>query len=138
MSLGYAQKNLTATTGDPSTVVLSLSNYGTVAIQLSGTFTATTVFETTVNNVTWVALAVVPVAGGAAVTGATAVGAWVANCGGLAQVRVRCSAFTSGVISASIGASVTQGTSLLIPPTTDPAVAGAIWNDAGTLSVSAG
>jgi hypothetical protein len=49
---------------------------------------------------------------------------------------------SNGITAAEIavtGDSDLLGTAnVIIIPTTDPAVAGAIWNDAGTLSVSAG
>jgi len=41
-------------------------------------------------------------------------------------------------LSASGVASLTNTANVLVIPTTDPGVAGAIWNDAGTLKVSAG
>ncbi len=106
MALVYAQNNLLATTGAPSTVTILLSNLGSCAIQLAGTFVGTVLFEATVDNSTWVALSLTPSAGGAAVTSATAPGIWQGACGGYGQVRARCSAFTSGVIIASVGAAI--------------------------------
>jgi hypothetical protein len=41
-------------------------------------------------------------------------------------------------LSASGVASLTNAANVLVIPTTDPGVAGAIWNDEGTLSISAG
>lgn len=107
MTLVFAQKNLLATTGFPSTVEVLVSGYGEVAIQLAGTFTATVLFEATTDGSTYSALSVTPAAGGVAVTSATATGQWQGDCGGFSSVRARCSAFTSGVIIASIGAGVT-------------------------------
>ena len=40
-------------------------------------------------------------------------------------------ALTCGDLTAS-------GTATIIPPTTDPGIAGALWNDGGTLAISAG
>jgi hypothetical protein len=68
-------------------------------IQLSGTWVGTVQFEQTLDNgTTWIAKTVYPALGGAAVTSATANGQWKFACGGETQVRVRCSAFTSGTI----------------------------------------
>ena len=47
-------------------------------------------------------------------------------------------AVTATTLSASGAASLLSTANVIIVPTTDPAVAGALWNDAGTLSVSAG
>ena len=68
-------------------------------IQLTGTFTGTVQFEETLDSgTTWITKTVYPVAGGAGVTSATAVGTWKFACGGSTNFRVRCSAFTSGPI----------------------------------------
>lgn len=45
---------------------------------------------------------------------------------------------TATTITASGAAELTSTANVLVIPTTDPGVAGAIWNNAGTLSVSAG
>ena len=47
-------------------------------------------------------------------------------------------AITATTISASGNATLSGTANVIIIPTVDPAVAGAIWNDNGTLSVSAG
>ena len=47
-------------------------------------------------------------------------------------------AVTATTISASGNATLSGTANVIIIPTSDPGVAGAIWNDAGTLSVSAG
>lgn len=47
-------------------------------------------------------------------------------------------AVTATTISASGDATLSGTANVIIIPTSDPGVAGAIWNDAGTLSVSAG
>jgi hypothetical protein len=41
-------------------------------------------------------------------------------------------------LSASGVASLTNAANVIVIPTIDPGVAGAIWNDEGTLSISAG
>lgn len=47
-------------------------------------------------------------------------------------------AVTATTISASGNATLSGTANVIIIPTADPQVAGAIWNDNGTLSVSAG
>ena len=47
-------------------------------------------------------------------------------------------AVAATTISASGNATLSGTANVIIIPTVDPGVAGAIWNDAGTLSVSAG
>lgn len=83
-------------------VLLSVAGYGTVAFQLTGTFTATQTFEGSVDGVNFVAMSVVPIGSTTAVTTATAVGIWVGNASGLHAVRVRCSAWTSGTATVKI------------------------------------
>ena len=47
-------------------------------------------------------------------------------------------AVTATTVTASGNATLSGTANVIIIPTSDPGVAGAIWNDAGTLSVSAG
>jgi hypothetical protein len=47
-------------------------------------------------------------------------------------------AVTATTISASGNATLSGTANVIIIPTVDPAVAGAIWNNSGTLEVSAG
>jgi cytoskeletal protein CcmA (bactofilin family) len=47
-------------------------------------------------------------------------------------------AVVATTLSASGAASLTNTANVIVIPTVDPAVAGAIWNDEGTLSISAG
>ena len=79
------------------------STVGAVAIQVSGTFSATLTFEVTVDGTHWVAAAAAaPAATEARVTTATAAGLWQMNTAGYDAVRVRCSAFTSGSAAVTI------------------------------------
>ena len=72
-------------------------------VQLTGTWSATIQFEgTTSVGGTFVAVNAVPVGGTTAVTSATGNGAWRIAVAGLAQVRVRCSAVSSGPAVAAI------------------------------------
>ena len=47
-------------------------------------------------------------------------------------------AVTATTVTASGNATLSGTANVIVIPTSDPGVAGAIWNDAGTLSVSAG
>ena len=47
-------------------------------------------------------------------------------------------AVTATTISASGNATLSGTANVIIIPETDPAVAGAIWNNSGTLAISAG
>lgn len=79
---------------------------GDVGVQITGTFAATLAFEGTVDGTTWFAITAVPPGTGAAgVTSTAAVGAWRLISGGLAQVRVRVSAYTSGTVVVTVVAS---------------------------------
>lgn len=98
----------TATSG--STVALDLAGgsmydpvlyqYNTMAIQVTGTFTATLTFQSSFDGSTWVSHTVTtaPVTAsiGTQVTTATAAGKWYANVSGIRKFRVTCTAYTSG------------------------------------------
>lgn len=59
-------------------VLVDTAGYGSIVLQLAGTFTGTITFQASNDLTTWTAVAGWPVAGGAApVTTATAVGQWV-------------------------------------------------------------
>ena len=45
---------------------------------------------------------------------------------------------TATTVTATGAVTATSTANVIVIPTSDPGVAGAIWNDAGTLSVSAG
>lgn len=88
---------------------LEMPGFGTCAIQLSGTFTATLVFEVSITKDVWTTLNVTPPNSTSAVTGATAAGLWFGAVGGMQAIRVRCSAFTSGVINVDLQAILAGG-----------------------------
>jgi hypothetical protein len=82
-------------------------NAGSVGLSLSGTFSATLQFEVSADNgVTWVSAQGTTPAGATA-TSATAGGTWRFAVSGLTNVRVRCSAFTSGSVNVVIQGSST-------------------------------
>lgn len=74
-----------------------------VAFQITlSAFSGTVTFEASIDGTNYGALSVTPVAGGAAVTTATAAGQWVADCAAYANVRARCSTYTSGGYTVTI------------------------------------
>jgi hypothetical protein len=75
---------------------------GTVgSVQLSGSWTGTIQFEGTLDGSTWAAIAATPTGGGAAVTSATAPGAWTISAA-LTLVRVRASAAMTGTTTVTV------------------------------------
>lgn len=97
----YIQNFQTAAVATGNGTPQNVSGYSRVGFQVKGVTTATVSFEGTINGVDWVALSVVPLAGGAAVTTATADGIFTATVSGITSVRARISAWTSGTITVS-------------------------------------
>ncbi len=90
-------------------VTLTTSGYGSVAIQVTGTFSATLTFTASVNGSTFVALNCSTSADATViVTGATAAGLWNCNVGGFAQVRVKASVHSSGNVLVTIQAATSS------------------------------
>lgn len=89
-------QQITVAAQDDAATVIGLPSPGAVAVQITGTLSATITFEATVDGTNWVAFNMVPAASATAASTATAVGAWSANTGGYAGIRARCSAYTSG------------------------------------------
>lgn len=91
-------------------VLLQLRGQSTCTIQVTAIGTQTLVFEGSTDGVNFYALTVFPIGGftGAPITSTTATGQWVFVCAGMYQVRVRCSAYTSG--SATVSMVAAQGT----------------------------
>lgn len=76
--------------------VLGLPSSGNVAVQVTGTLSATITFEATVDGTNWVAFNMVPSNSATPASTTTAVGAWSASTGGYAGIRARCSTYSSG------------------------------------------
>lgn len=113
-SLTAAQASATGTPTASATLNYPTFNAGSCLISLTGTWVGTVQFEyspdllgdlSNAATATWKSLNMTPVGGGAAVSSTTANGQWMANVAGMAAVRVRCSAFTSGTIAVTIGVS---------------------------------
>lgn len=79
---------------------MDVTGFRSVAVQLTGTFTATVTFETSVNGSDWIATGLTPAAGGAVSSTAAAAGIWTLTPNGVTLLRARVSAFTSGTVTA--------------------------------------
>lgn len=90
-------------------VAIDVGGYGSVGIQLSGTWTATVGFDATVDGTNWVDLQVTPPSGTTPVITSTANGIWYADVGGFDQIRVFTDAFTSGTVQADLQSNVAGG-----------------------------
>lgn len=80
-------------------ITFNVAELSKVGLQVVGITNATVSFEATIDGTNWVALAVTPAAGGAAVTSVTADGLVIASVSGLLLIRTRVSAWTSGTIN---------------------------------------
>lgn len=76
--------------------VAGLPSPGFVAVQVTGTFSATITFEASVDGTNYVAFNMTPSNSGTDASTATAAGAFTKATGGYSAFRARCSAYTSG------------------------------------------
>lgn len=87
-------------TANGQSVSIQCNQFAQVSIQVTGTWAATLNFEGSVDGGTnWFGIAPIASTSTARTTGVastTAVGLWVADATALSNVRVRCTAFTSG------------------------------------------
>lgn len=93
------------------TLSINADGYIKAAIQITGTFVATLVFEGTVDGTNWFAMDALPIPMATTAQSATGTGAWEVQEAGLSQIRVRCSAYTSG--SAQVTVRGVQGGSFV-------------------------
>lgn len=108
--------------------VLPVGGYGSVGIDIRGTFVGTFTFQASIDGENWTALPMVPLGSGAnvaTVTTTTTSGTWVGNVAGISQVRVLFSAYTSGTAVVTIRAE------------DDPAFVYTVPSGATTLTVGA-
>lgn len=89
-----------AATGNGTAV--DLGGQKSLTVEVTGTFVGTITFEGTIDDTSWFAVGLKTAADGAAVTTATAPGAFKLPADGpaLSQFRARVSAYTSGAITA--------------------------------------
>lgn len=95
----------------------ALPAFATAAVQLTGTFTATVVFEVNNNqgdSPTWEATNALDVNDGSIVSSATAPGLFRVDVSGVREFRIRCSAYTSGTIQVDINGSVAPSSQALV------------------------
>lgn len=77
---------------------MDVTGYGSVGLQVTGTFSATVTFEGTIDYQNWVAMPVLDTAG-ARQTTATAAGLFTVSTVGVVAIRARVSAYTSGSVT---------------------------------------
>jgi hypothetical protein len=80
---------------------ISMDGYDRVSLHVTGTFVGTVTFEGTIDDTNWFAVGLKTSADGAAVTTATAAGAFKLPADGpvLSQLRANVTAYTSGAIT---------------------------------------
>lgn len=76
--------------------VISVAEMASAGIEVTGTFTATLLVETTIDGITWFTPNCLTVAKAAGPTSFTAPGRTFVQLEGITVLRVRCSAYTSG------------------------------------------
>lgn len=97
---------------------LNLNGDAGFAVDIRGTFVGTITFQGTVDGTNWLTLAVMPLGSAsnvAAVTTATAPGAWTGNSAGMSQVRVIMTAYTSGTATVTLRAMQVTGLVMNFP-----------------------
>ena len=96
----------TATAGVGNAATFPFGNAPSMTMAIDGTFTATLTFEASVDGQTWFAIGATKLSDGTTVATATATGLFAFTNTGLAFVRARCSAFTSGGANICAGVGV--------------------------------
>lgn len=93
-------QNAAAATGNGTAI--DLKGYENLVVEISGTFAGTVTFESTIDDTSFFVVGLKTMADGAAVTTATAPGAFKLpeDASALSQFRARVSAYTSGAITA--------------------------------------
>lgn len=102
--LPTSPKNITAISGggtcnspDTACATYTFGESPSITFDISGTFTGTLTFEGTSNGTTWRTISVTKLSDGTTATTATAAGQFSATNAGLLRVRVRATAWTSGM-----------------------------------------
>jgi hypothetical protein len=100
---GQVAQNLVMTNTANAVTVPALNGVTTVAIQITGTWTGSILFEATVDGTNFFPITMHPIAGfGALITSVTANGQWQGDIAGYAAVRARCSVTGSGTAVVSL------------------------------------
>ena len=124
-----------------TSVTVASQNAGTVAIDVSGTWTGTLAFYGSTKNGTYQSISATPIAGGSAVSNTTGNGTWFANAAGFVTV---CAAFNGSAVTGS--ASVQLNASNAIIPAAGSGgggggggvISGIVGVDGGTIQLLAG
>ena len=94
----------TNTAGVGNIAVFPLGLIPSATLSITGTFSLTLTFEASIDGLTWLPIGLTKLSDGTIVATATAVGLFAVTNTGLASVRARCTAFTSGAADISLGA----------------------------------
>jgi len=97
--VAYKHTFQSAATATGNGSAMNVAGLGLVGVQLTGTFSATVTFEGTIDGSNWVSLLARLVTDGTTSATATAAGIYQVPAAGLAQVRARVSAYTSGSVT---------------------------------------
>ena len=100
----------TITAKDGAVTLSNMQEWSSVWVQITNTWTATLVFEGTVDNSNYFSVNGVVPTSGAVATSTAANGNWQVNVGGLRNFRIRASAYTSGTATITLRASGAVGT----------------------------
>ena len=111
-----SDRTATGAIGAAQNVPINTQACGACAVQVTGVWTGTLLFEATVDGGTWNAVTAVVPTTGAEVTSATANGVWVIACAGFSQVRVRGDTVTSGTATVFLEASTATQSVILAEP----------------------
>lgn len=115
-------------------VTLTIPTSASVALQVSGSWSATLIFEASVDGTTWFTVPVSTLSAGTVTTTTIVNGAFLAGVGGYQGFRVRASAYSSGTATVSwnadstsnIPASIQQGGAPWTTTTSITAITGAV------------
>lgn len=113
---GVIRQTATGSLTAPSqSVILDVGGYGSVGIQVTGSWSGTLGFDASIDGTNFVDLQVVPTTGTTAVTTTTINGIWYALAGGLNKVRVFSDALASGTAVVILQASIASGKNFSVP-----------------------
>lgn len=120
------------------TVVATTHGTGSTVFQLTGTFVGTFVAEGSIDNTNWANLTIFPAVGQSTTAGVTTTGSYrVPSTGAYAQMRVRCSAFTSGTATVNMNLSTPVAAPQIFSPNAQNCLVGASHVDGFKASYSA-
>lgn len=128
-------------TADGGAVTVDARNAGSVAVQITGTWTATLAFQASVDGSNFFSVNGYVPSTGASASSTTANGQWAINTAGFALFRVVCTAYTSGTATVNIGQAVAASSNVSASITADtefPAAAALADNTANPTTTLVG